>query len=98
MAILGIVSCCRSTKVLERLAKRNFQAYGAGLGLELPKAICDSTFLYLFERIELDQLIGLLRMWMNTQITNQDMGLDRLIGDWKTLRGSAAQADGSNGG
>jgi hypothetical protein len=30
----------------------------------MPKAPCDSTFLYLFERVELEQLFGLLRQWM----------------------------------
>jgi hypothetical protein len=31
------------------------------LDLELPRAPYDSTFLYLFERVELDELFGLLR-------------------------------------
>ena len=51
MAILGILSGCRSARDLERFAKRHHLAFGAALDLELPKAPCDSTFLYLFERV-----------------------------------------------
>jgi hypothetical protein len=52
-------------------AKRHHQAFDASLDLELPKAPCDSTFLYLFERVELEQLFGLLRDWMLTQIADR---------------------------
>jgi hypothetical protein len=72
MAILGIVSGCRSARDLQRFANRHHQAFGAALGLELPKAPCDSTFLYLFEWVELEQLFGLLREWMLAQIAYQD--------------------------
>jgi len=41
MAILGILSGCRSAGDLERFAKRHHQAFGAALDLELPKAPCD---------------------------------------------------------
>jgi len=56
IAILGILSGCRSARDLERFAKRHHKAFAAALDLELPKAPCDSTFLYLFERVELEQL------------------------------------------
>jgi len=91
MAILGILSGCRSARDLERFAKRHNQAFGAALDLELPKAPCDSTFLYLFERVELEELFSLLRDWMLAQIAVQDKDIDQLICDGKTLRGSAAQ-------
>jgi len=68
MAILGILSGCRSARDLERFAKRHLHAFGAAFDLELPKAPCDSTFLYLFERVELEQLFSLLREWMLAQI------------------------------
>jgi len=42
------------------------------LDLELPKAPCDSTFLYLFERVEIVELFGLLREWMLAQIADQN--------------------------
>ena len=95
MAILSILSGCRSARDLERFAKRHHQAFGAALDVEMPKAVCDSTFLYLFERVELEQLFGLLREWMLAQITFQDKDFDQLICDGKTLRGSAAQPDGA---
>ena len=95
MAILGILSGCRSARDLERFAKRHHKAFGAALDLELPNAPCDSTFLYLFERVELAQLFGLLREWMIAQIAYQDKDFDQLICDGKTLRGSAAQPDGA---
>jgi len=78
MAILGILSGCRSARDLERFAKRHHQAFGEALGLELPKAPCDSTFLYLFERVELEQLFDLLRQWMLAQIADQDKDFDQL--------------------
>ena len=97
MAILGILSGCRSARDLERFARRHYQAFAAALDLELPKAPCDSTFLYLFERVELEQLFGLLREWMLVQIAVQDKDFEQLICDGKTLRGSAAQPDGIDG-
>jgi hypothetical protein len=81
MATIGILSGCRSVRDLERFAKRHDQAFGAALGLELPKAPCDSTFLYLFERVELEQLFGPLREWMLAQIVDQDKDFDQLICD-----------------
>ena len=97
MAILGILSGCRSARDLERFAKRHHLACGAALDLELPRAPCDSTFLYLFERVEIEDLFGLLREWMLAQIAYKDMDFDQLICDGKTLRGSAAQVDGADG-
>ena len=96
MAILGILSGCRSARDLERFAKRHHQAFGSALDVELPKAPCDSTFLYLFERVELEALFELLREWMIAQIADQNKDFDQLICDGKTLRGSAAQPDGAD--
>jgi len=61
MAILGILNGCRSSRDFERFAKRHHLAFGAALDLQLPKAPYDSTFLYLFERVELEELFRLLR-------------------------------------
>lgn len=75
LAILdSILSGCRSARDLERFAKRHHQAFGAAFDLELPKAPCDSTFLYLFERVEIEELFGLLRQWMLAQIACQNLG------------------------
>ena len=97
MAILGILSGCRSARDLERFAKRHHQAFAAALDVDMPKAPCDSTFLYLFERVELEKLCGLLRQWMLAQIADQDREVEQLICDGKTLRESAAQPDGTDG-
>jgi hypothetical protein len=69
MAILGIPTGCRSARDLEHFAKSQVspkeqphqQAFGAAFDLELPKAPCDSIFLYLFEMVEIEELFGLLR-------------------------------------
>jgi hypothetical protein len=58
MVILGIMSCCRSARDLERFARGHHQAFATALDVEMPNAPCDSTFLYLFERVELEQLFG----------------------------------------
>jgi hypothetical protein len=97
MAILGILSGCRSARDLERFAKRHHRAFAVALDLELPKTPCDSTILYLFKRVELKQLFGLLRKWMIDQIADQNKDFDQLICDGKNLRGSAAQPDGADG-
>ncbi len=47
----------------------------------------------MFERVELEQLFGLLREWMLAQIEDQDKVFAQLICDGKTLRGSAAQPE-----
>ncbi len=96
MAILGILSGCCSARDLARFAKRHHQAFAALLDVEMPKAPCDSTFLYLFERVELEQLFGLLRQWMLAQIADQNKDFEQLICDGNTLRGSAAQLDGAD--
>jgi hypothetical protein len=97
MAILGILSGCRSARDLERFARRHHQAFASALDVDMPKAPCDSTFLYLFERVELEQLFGLLRQGMLAQIAHQNKDFEQLICDGKTLRGSAAQLDGADG-
>lgn len=90
MSSLGILSGCRSARDLERFAKRHHQAFSAALGLELPKAPCDSIFFYLFERVELEEVFGLLRVLILAQIAVQNKNFNKLICDDKTLRGSAS--------
>ena len=86
LAILGILSGCRSARDLERFARRHRVAFNAALGLELRGAPTDSTFLYLFERVDLQSLFTMLRQWMLAQVAEQDRELDQLICDGKTLR------------
>ncbi len=47
MAILGVLSGCHSARDLERFDKQHHQAFSAALDVDMPKAPCDSTFLYL---------------------------------------------------
>jgi hypothetical protein len=103
MAILGSLSGCHSARDLDSYScrRRHRQALCAALDLELPQAPCDSTFLYLFERVELQELFGLLRDWMLAQISDQNKDFDQLIcvapglreAVGRTLRGSSAQDD-----
>jgi hypothetical protein len=81
----------------ERFARRHRQAFNQILGLDLSGAPCDSTFLYLFERVDQGDLFGMLRQWMLAQIADQNRDFDQLIFDGKTLRGSANQPDGPDG-
>jgi hypothetical protein len=97
MAILGIRSGCRSDRDLERFAKRHHHPFCSALELEFSKAPCDSTLLYLFERVEIEELFGLLKEWIIAQIVDQNKDFDQLICDDKTLLGSAAQPDGADG-
>ena len=97
MSILGILSGCLSARDVERFAKRHHLEFAASTDLELPKLLCMSTFLYLFERVELEKLFGLLNDWMLAQVADQNKILDRLICDGKTLRVSSAELYGADG-
>ncbi len=74
-----ILSSCRSASDLEHFAKRHDRAFAAGLDLELSKAPCVSTVLYLFERVELEALFGLLREWTIAMLAEQDRNFGQLI-------------------
>jgi hypothetical protein len=56
-----------------------------------------STFLYLFERVDLQSLSAMLHQWILAQIEDQNCDLDQLIRDAKSLRGFARQPDGADG-
>jgi hypothetical protein len=62
----------------------------------MPKAPCDSTFLYLYVRAEIEQLFDLLRERMLAQIEDQGKDFNRLICDGKPLLGSDDQPDGAD--
>ncbi|MCP9832430.1 hypothetical protein KBY80_13705 [Synechococcus sp. JJ3a-Johnson] len=57
----------------------------------------DSTFLYLFEPVELELLFGLLREWILVHIGDQNKDFKQLLCDSKTLQESAARLDGADG-
>jgi hypothetical protein len=57
----------------------------------------DATFLYLFNKAHLQQFGQVLQAWMISQIPGGAEGLDQLVCDGKTLRGSALESgDGSH--
>ena len=78
---------------LERFARRHWLSFNQALGLDVSGAPCDSTFLYLFERVDQGGLFGMLRQWMLVHISDQNRDLNQLICDGNTLRGSASQPD-----
>jgi hypothetical protein len=97
VAVLGILSGCRSSRDLERFARRHRQALNQSLGLNYKRWPSDATFLYLFNKAHLQEFGEVLQAWMISQIPGGAEGLDQLVCDGKTLRGSALEtADGSH--
>ncbi|MEB3321215.1 MAG: ISAs1 family transposase, partial [Synechococcaceae cyanobacterium] len=97
VAVLGILSGCRSSRDLERFARRHREALNQALGLDFKRWPSDATFLYLFNKAHLQQFGQVLQAWMISQIPGGAEGLDQLVCDGKTLRGSALEtADGSH--
>jgi hypothetical protein len=93
VAVLGILSGCRSSRDLERFARRHREALNQALGLEYRRWPSDATFLYLFNKAHLQEFGQVLQAWMISQIPGGAEGLDQLVRDGKTLRGSAIEAE-----
>jgi len=93
VAVLGIISGCRSSRDLEAFAKRHREALNQALGLHFKRWPSDATFLYLFNKAHLQEFGQVLQAWMISQIPGGADGLDQLVCDGKTLRGSAVEAD-----
>ena len=97
VAVLGILSGCRSSRDLERFARRHRGALNEALGLDYKRWPSDATFLYLFNKAHLQEFGQVLQAWMISQIPGGAEGLDQLVCDGKTLRGSALETgDGSH--
>ena len=97
VAVLGILSGCQSLRDLERFAIRHHAALNQALGLELRRPPTDSTFRYMFLQVDVAEICRQLQVWMLTQIPDGATGLDQLVCDGKTLRGSIVQTDGGGG-
>ena len=95
VAVLGILSGCRSSRDLERFARRHREALNQALGLEYRRWPSDATFLYLFNKAHLQGFCQVLQAWMISQIPGGAEGLNQLVCDGKTLRGSAIETEGS---
>jgi hypothetical protein len=93
VAVLGILSGCRSSRDLERFARRHREALNQALGLEYRRWPSDATFLYLFNKAHLQGFGQVLQAWMISQIPGGAEGLDQLVCDGKTLRGSAIETE-----
>jgi hypothetical protein len=93
VAVLGILSGCRSSRDLERFARRHREALNQALGLEYRRWPSDATFLYLFNKAHLQEFGQVLQAWMISQIPGGAEGLDQLVCDGKTLRGSAVETE-----
>jgi hypothetical protein len=93
VALLGILSGCRSSRDLERFARRHREALNQALGLEYKRWPSDATFLYLFNKAHLQGFGQVLQAWMISQIPGGAEGLDQLVCDGKTLRGSAIETE-----
>jgi hypothetical protein len=97
VAVLGILSGCRSSRDLERFARRHREALNQALGMDFKRWPSDATFLYLFNKAHLQEFGQVLQAWMISQIPDGAEGLDQLVCDGKTLRGSALESgDGSH--
>ena len=97
VAVLGILSDCRSSRDLEAFAKRHREALNQALGLNFKRWPTDATFLYLFNKAHLEQFGEVLQAWMVSQIPGGTTALDQLVCDGKTLKGSAIEtADGNH--
>ena len=97
VAVLAILSGNRSSRDLESFAKRNREQLNQALGLDFKRWPSDATFLYLFNRSHLQEFGQVLKAWMISQIPGGEDGLDQLVCDGKTLRGSAIETeDGSH--
>jgi len=95
VAVLGILSGCQSLRDLERFALRHHAALSQALGLKRPPT--DSTFRYLFLQVDVAEICRQLQVWMLAQIPDGATGLDQLVCDGKTLRGSIVATDGGGG-
>jgi hypothetical protein len=93
VAVLGILSGCRSSRDLERFARRHREAFNESLGLDYKRWPSDATFLYLFNKAHLHGFGQVLQSWMISQIPGGAEGLDQLVCDGKTLRGSAIETE-----
>jgi hypothetical protein len=92
VAILAILSNEGSLVGIERFARRHRQVLNELLGTDFGKEPSDSTFRLLLSQIDVAGFETLLRQWMSAQ-SGVAEGLDSLVCDGKTLRGSIAEID-----
>jgi len=79
VAILGILSGCRSSRDLERFARRYRTALNLALGLDLKRWPTDATLLCLFNKAHMREFGQALQGWMLAQIPGGAEALDQLV-------------------
>ncbi len=92
VAILAILSNEGSLVGIERFARRHRQVLNELLGTDFGKEPSDSTFRLLLSQLDVASFETLLRQWMSAQPGVAE-GLETLVCDGKTLRGSIAETD-----
>lgn len=90
VAILAILSGQDSLVGMERFAKRHHVILNELLGTDFGTVPSESTFRLLLSQLDVAGLESLLRDWMAAQ-PGASEGLDTLVCDGKTLRGSIAE-------
>jgi hypothetical protein len=88
VAVLGILSGCRSSLDLEAFAKRHREVLNQALGLNFKHLPSEATLLYLLNKAHLQQFGEVLQAWKITRIPWGTEDLKKLLCDAKTLRGS----------
>ncbi len=96
MAVLGILSGCRSSSDLEAIARWRREALNQTMGLKFKRWPSDATFLYLFNKGDLEEFGNVLQAWKISQIPRGEECLYQLVCDGKTLRGSVIVTDDGN--
>lgn len=79
VAVLGILSDCRSSRDLEAFAERHREVLNQALGLNFKRWPSDATFLYLFNKTHLQQFGQVLQAWMISQIPGGATALEQLV-------------------
>jgi hypothetical protein len=95
VAVLGILSGCRSSPGSRGVCQAAPIGAEPG-GLDFKRWPSDATFLYLFNKAHLQEFGQVLQAWMISQIPGGTEGLDQMVCDGKTLRGSAIETDDGN--
>ncbi len=93
VAVRGILSGCRSSRDLERFARRQRDALNHALGLEYKRWPSDATFLNLFNKARLQEFGQVLQAWMISLIPGGAEKMNKLVCDGKVLRGSAIETE-----
>ncbi len=104
VAVLGILSGCRSSRDLEAFARRHREALNQALDLDFKRWPSDATFLHLFNKAHLQEYCfaeaggygQVLQAWMISQIPDGAEALEQLVCDGKTQRGSAVETEDSS--